>query len=86
MTTPIPTYLRDADGFCYAYTEALSTLAGLTPWDGDVDENGFAVTEKKVAKSQPAATAKRKGATEAKVESEPSTEPEVPATAPESQE
>lgn len=36
------TYMKDESGFCYAWTEALSKMAGMTPYDGEVNEGGFA--------------------------------------------
>lgn len=45
-----PKYMRDADGFCYTYTPELEKLKHLTPYDGEVDENGVV----KAPKAKPA--------------------------------
>jgi hypothetical protein len=49
-TEKTPTYLKDESGFCYAYTALLAKEPHLTPYDGDVDENGFVKAPKKAAK------------------------------------
>lgn len=40
-----PKYMKDASGFCYAYTDAIANQSHLTPWDGAVHPNGFADPE-----------------------------------------
>lgn len=37
-----PKYLKDADGFCYAYTPELAALSELSPYDGKVTDTGHA--------------------------------------------
>lgn len=39
----LPAFYKDATGFCYVATSHLAAKAALTPWDGAVDANGFAV-------------------------------------------
>ena len=63
MTQPsdtLPKYFKDEAGYCYNATPALAKLPNLTPWDGSVDAQGFAVAEPepeaKPVKSRPART------------------------------
>lgn len=39
----LPKYFKDASGFCYVATELLSRDPDMTPWDGAINANGFAV-------------------------------------------
>lgn len=41
--TTLPPFFKDASGFCYVATTHLAAKPGMTPWDGEVDRNGFAV-------------------------------------------
>lgn len=43
MNAPQPKYVKDARGYCYAANPILLKKEGLTPWDGSVGEDGFAV-------------------------------------------
>lgn len=81
MSTKLPTFFKNEDGFCYAATEALATMPNMTPWNGDVDEKGFA-TEAKAAKPAAVAKAQGKGKSKAEVAPEPEPTPE-PAVNPE---
>lgn len=51
-----PKFLKNEDGFCYVYTDALATIPELTPYDGDIDAHGMATEFKapKVSKSKAA--------------------------------
>lgn len=38
-----PKYMKDASGYCYPATKQMIKRSDMTPWDGAVDANGFAV-------------------------------------------
>lgn len=60
----LPKFLKDETGFCYTATPHLANLQHLTPWDGAIDEHGFAVNEtvEVVPAAKPAAKPKTKAA------------------------
>lgn len=71
----LPKFFKDASGFCYAASERLAENPDLTPWDGGVDETGFAVDADAAPKRR---TRKRPApATEPVVEPTEPTEPVV---------
>lgn len=56
----LPKYFKDAAGYCYVATETLAKKAGMTPWDGAVDANGYATQVPAVAPTpEPKRTAQR---------------------------
>ncbi|OWT55267.1 hypothetical protein [Candidimonas nitroreducens] len=73
----LPKFFKDAEGFCYTATEHLAKLMHLTPWDGEVDDKGFAVERKP---RKPRAQASEVPAAEAQPQApEPPAEPAAPA-------
>ena len=58
----LPKYFKDGAGYCYGATPVLAKQVDLTPWDGDVDAKGFAVSPKEEApKSEPKPAARSRG-------------------------
>lgn len=57
----LPKYFKDSTGFCYAATELLSRDPDMTPWDGAINANGFAVD---VPETTPTKRRARKAAAE----------------------
>lgn len=45
MNAPLPKYVKDARGYCYAANPILLKKEGLTPWDGPVGKDGYAITK-----------------------------------------
>lgn len=41
----LPKFFKDESGFCYVATRELRAVEGLTPYNGKIDERGFAVAE-----------------------------------------
>lgn len=48
MSKEHPKFLKDENGFCYAYSGLIAGEKHLTPYDGEVDEAGMATDEKPV--------------------------------------
>lgn len=64
-TPALPKFFKDADDFCYIATPALAAQPGMTPWDGAVNMQGFAVDEPKATvkpEAKPAARSRAKAA------------------------
>lgn len=61
-TPAMPKYFKDATGYCYVATEHLAKVTGMTPWDGAVDANGFAVDTPPVEEAKPVHRAARRPA------------------------
>lgn len=74
-STKTPAFMKDASGFCYAYTDILAKQPQLTPHDGDVDAHGFATDGTKPAPAPKAAKAKK----DAAAVTDPVPEPTPPA-------
>lgn len=56
----LPVYFKDEDGFCYVATAALLEVPGLTPYNGEIDERGHAVTGNDGRPVKPTAPTKAK--------------------------
>lgn len=55
-STP-PKFMKTDDGFCYVYTDAISKLKHLTPYDGEIDARGMAVVAKEAPRPRTKKTA-----------------------------